>query len=265
MLPKLFVTDLDGTALDKSSQPYATFPDHFSEFLDTLYEHKCEWAINTTWDVAGQSQLVLSSTVKSEPLFLMAEFGVRLAKFNGITPGFVQPYTSVMEKRIDEFNETFIFDIYREICSKFRPKRSLFYGHLFILTPLDEDCQALRLFVESNTEEWNKSGLINFSLNEAGVFSIWPKFLNKGLSLAEALKQSKISADEVVVAGDELMDIDMMTPELATFAVCPENAVEQVKQRVLDMGCFVGRGIGAVGVIDSFRQLAEKENWEFGL
>jgi hydroxymethylpyrimidine pyrophosphatase-like HAD family hydrolase len=263
MLPKLFVTDLDGTALDKSSQPYAVFPDHFSDFLDTLYEHKCEWAINTTWDVAGQSQLILSSTVKSEPQFIMAEFGARLATFNGATPEFVQPYTSAMEKRIDEFNETFIFDIYRDICLKFRPKRSLFYGHLFILTPVDEDRKALREFVESHTEEWKKSAVIDFSINENDIFSIWPKFLNKGLSLAEALKQGNVLPEEVVVAGDELMDLDMMTPELAKFAVCPENAVEQVKQRVLDMGCFVGRGVGGAGVIDSFKQLAEKENWEF--
>ena len=34
MFPKLFVTDLDGTALGGGYEPYAKFPDHFSKFLD---------------------------------------------------------------------------------------------------------------------------------------------------------------------------------------------------------------------------------------
>ncbi len=69
MFPKLFVTDLDGTALDGGYQPYARFPDPFSEFLDYLHDNGCQWAINTTWDVGGQWDIVELSSVKSKPVF----------------------------------------------------------------------------------------------------------------------------------------------------------------------------------------------------
>ncbi len=55
----------------------------------------------------------------------------------------------------------------------------------------------------------------------------------------------------------------MMQPDLATFAVCPENAAQEVKDHVTNMGCFVGCGIGALGIIDSFKQLANKQQWTF--
>jgi len=59
--PLLFVTDLDDTALGDGHQPYARFPDPYSEFLDGLAARGCQWAINTTWNVNGQWQLVLGS------------------------------------------------------------------------------------------------------------------------------------------------------------------------------------------------------------
>jgi hydroxymethylpyrimidine pyrophosphatase-like HAD family hydrolase len=82
-------------------------------------------------------------------------------------------------------------------------------------------------------------------------------FMNKGLALAESLKLLGISPDDVVVAGDETTDIAMMRPELARFAVCPENSAEAVKRHVLSMGGTVGVGHSSKGVMDAFAKLAE--------
>ncbi|MCF6175386.1 MAG: HAD hydrolase family protein [Victivallaceae bacterium] len=263
MFPKLFVTDLDGTALDKSFQPYARFPDHFSQFLDDLHEKKCEWAISTTWDVVGQSQLVLSSTVKSKPLFLMAEYGMRLAKYTGAEPEYIQPFTNNMEQKVAQFNSDFAFAIVRDICTRFSPEVMHFYGHMLSFKPIAEDEVAFRAYIKEHAVAWHESNQFNFSLNSASSFSIYPRFLNKGAALSEALEQSAIAPEDVVIAGDEIADIAMMQPDLATFAVCPENAAQEVKDHVTNMGCFVGCGIGALGIIDSFKQLANKQQWTF--
>ena len=263
MFPKLFVTDLDGTALDKAHQPYARFPDHFSEFLDALYSRQCEWAISTTWDAGGQGQLVLGSTVKSTPLFLMAEYGMRLARYTDGVPEFIQPFTENMEKRVDTFNRDIAFAVVRNICSQFSPKIMHFYGHMLTFQPIPEEENEFRDYVVSYMPEWDKNEQFNYSLNAQSSFNLYPRFLHKGLALSEALIQEGITPEEVVIAGDETADIDMMQPELAKFAVCPENACQEVKDHVVNMGGFVGNGIGAKGVIDSFRQLAAKEGWSF--
>ncbi len=261
--PKLFVTDLDGTALDKAHQPYARFPDHFSKFLDKLHERQCAWAISTTWDAGGQGQLVLSSAVTSEPLFLMAEYGMRLAYYKNGMPEFVQPFTKNMEERVATFNRNKSYAEIRDICSQFSPQIMHFYGHMFTFQPIPEDRDTFRNYIENKITHWEKENLFNYSLNKNCSFNLYPKFLNKGVALKEALNISGIKPEDVVIAGDETADIAMMQPELAKFAVCPENAADAVKNHVTNMGGFIGKGIGAAGIIDSFRQLAEKEKWDF--
>ncbi len=261
MFPKLFVTDLDGTALDKSFQPYARFPDHFSQFLDQLHKKQCEWAISTTWDAVGQSQLILSSSVESKPLFLMAEYGMRLAKYSGAEPQYIQPFTETMEDKVAKFNNECAFAVVRDICNRFSPEVMHFYGHMFTFQPINSDETAFRRYIRKHAADWHESEQFNFSLNSQSSFNIYPRFLNKGVALSEALKLSSITPEQVVIAGDEIADIDMMQPGLATFAVCPDNAAQEVKEHIINMGGFVGNGTGASGIIDSFRQLAVKQQW----
>jgi hydroxymethylpyrimidine pyrophosphatase-like HAD family hydrolase len=261
--PKLFVTDLDGTALDKAHQPYARFPDHFSVFLDELHKTDCDWAISTTWDAGGQGQLVLGSSVKSSPLFLMAEYGMRLAYYRAGMPEFIQPFTKNMEERVAAFNREAAYSVVRDICSRFSPAIMHFYGHMLTFRPVDEESADFRKYIKIKSSEWDEEKLFNYSLNAESSLNIYPRFLNKGLALKEALKISGTAPADIVVAGDETADIDMMQPELARYAVCPENACREVKDHIRKMGCFVGKGIGAAGVIDSFKQLAKKENWKF--
>ena len=98
--PLLFVTDLDNTALRAGFQPYARFPDPFAEFLDALAARGCRWAINTTWSVHGQWQLVQSSAVRSRPEFLIAEYGLR----EGDT-GSPEVQIAILTERINHLTE----------------------------------------------------------------------------------------------------------------------------------------------------------------
>ena len=254
MFPKLFVTDLDGTALGGGYKPYARFPDPFSEFLDYLHENGCQWAINTTWDVGGQWDLVELSSVKSKPAFFMAEFGLRLAKYAKNGPELVQPYVEKMEKQLQDVQHSSMYPLISDICSKFKPEVMHFYGHLFSFNVISEETEKFNEYI---SEHYPESKELNINAHDGRV-GVYPKFMHKGLALAEAIKMLSISPEEVVIAGDETADIAMMQPNLAKFAVCPDNAPEEVKQHVIAMNGKVGSGHSAHGIIDAFGKLFGK-------
>ena len=254
MFPKLFVTDLDGTALGGGYKPYARFPDHFSEFLDYLHNNGCQWAINTTWDVNGQWDLVELSSVKSKPVFFMAEFGLRLARYTPTGAELVECYVEKMEKQLRKVQEKAMYPLFNDICSKFKPELMHFYGHLFSFDVVQEQKEKFNNYLAenySNIEELN----VNAKNGSVGVY---PKFMHKGLALAEAIEILSINPKNVMIAGDETADIDMMQPDLAHMAICPENAAEKVKEHVCAMNGVVGIGHSSHGIIDAFEKLVGK-------
>jgi len=257
--PKLFVTDLDSTALGGDFKPYQRFPDPFSEFLDRLAARGCRYAINTTWDVGGQWNLVAVSAVKAKPAYLMAELGLRLARYGEDGPEFVQPYTENMESKLRQVVEVHLHDFMKDVCGRFRSQRTNFYGHWFDMRPVEDDGPAMAEYVNG---KYSDLDALNIRCTE-NIVCAYPTFLSKGLSVAEVLRLEKLRPEDVVIAGDSMMDAKMMAPELARHAVCPENADEQLKQHVTATDGVVGQGVAGLGVIDAFEKLARKRGWEF--
>jgi hydroxymethylpyrimidine pyrophosphatase-like HAD family hydrolase len=258
MFPKLFVTDLDDTALGGGYDHYARFPDPFSEFLDYLHDNGCLWAINTTWDADGQWDLVKASKVKSKPAFFMAEYGLRLATYTDNSPEMVQPFVSRMEQHLSEINDCALHPLIQDICSRFKAKKIHSYGHLFSFLVVDTEKDKFHDYVAEN---YPSNEYLDVSCRN-GSLGVVPKFMHKGLALAESLKITGIKPQEVVVAGDSVPDIAMMQPALSSYAVCPENANEKVKEHVLNIGGEVGKDFFSSGIIDAFKKLAERESWE---
>jgi hydroxymethylpyrimidine pyrophosphatase-like HAD family hydrolase len=258
--PKLFVTDLDGTALGGGFEPYARFPDPFSEFLDKLQSKGCNWAINTTWDPEGQWQLVLASSVKSRPVYLMGELGYRTARALDEKIEMLQPYNDIMKERLTEVNEELIFPFIKDICGKFTPEKIFFYGHLFQFIATQEDKDKLEKYA---TEKYsNKEGL-EFSCKNGSV-SCYPDFLKKSAGLAEVTKLMELKPEEIVIAGDQSPDMTMMEPEnLAAHALCPENAADEVKEHVKSIDGAIGDFHSGIGIINAFEKLAKKRGWDW--
>ncbi len=254
--PLLFVTDLDNTALRAGFQPYARFPDPFAEFLDALAARGCRWAINTTWSVHGQWQLVQSSAVRSRPEFLIAEYGLRVARVGANGPEFVQPYTADMERRVDALNQAHLFPLMRDICARFRPARMYFYGHVFEFFPRDDERERLAEYVRARYVEHPE-----LLVSAGQALGVTPRLLAKGHGLREVLRLTGIPADRVVVAGDSMGDWSMMDPELARFIVCPGNADPRVLAEAEARGGAPGRDVAARGVLQSFAALARRNGW----
>jgi len=256
--PLLFVTDLDDTALGGGYQPYARFPDPYSAFLDRLAARGCQWAVNTTWDVAGQWQVVQSSAVRSRPAFLIAEYGLRVARITGDGPEFVQPYTSAMEARVEAINQSVVFPLMRDICAQFKPARMYFYGHVFEFYPREEEKERLAEYVRARYAD---NDVVSAGVGRA--LGVVPRFLEKGNGLREVLRLTGIPADRVVVAGDSIGDWSMLPPTLARHVVCGSNADSTVKEAALTRDGAVGDEVCSRGVIQAFEALARRHGWDF--
>ena len=253
-MEKLFITDLDGTALGGDYEQYARFPDIFSEFLDSLVTKGHSWGINTTWDVGGQWDLVNISNVKSKPEYLMAEFGLRMASCKSGKPEFIQPYTSNMEDKLEKVQHHKLNPIIHDLSGKFDAARILFYGHLL----------SFELAEHENVDEF-RSCLTKYFAdkeliceNKENRFSVRPAFMTK----AEPFKEINLPPEQIIIAGDQITDLAMMQPEIATHYICPANAATEVKLHVAKYNGEIGSLPYGAGVIEAFNKLSERYNWE---
>jgi hypothetical protein len=228
-MKKLFITDLDGTALGGDYEQYARFPDLFSEFLDSLVAQGYSWGINTTWDVGGQWDLVNISSVKSKPDYLMAEFGLRMASVKSGKPEFIQPYTSNMEDKLKKIRHRKLNPIIHELSGKFDAARLMFYGHLLSFELAKQD----------------------------NMVSARPAFMNK----AEPFAEINLAPEQIIVAGDEVTDLAMMQPEVAAHYICPANAAPEVKKHVEKHNGEIGTLPYGAGVVEAFDKLSKRYNW----
>jgi hydroxymethylpyrimidine pyrophosphatase-like HAD family hydrolase len=252
-MKKLFITDLDGTALGGNSEPYARFPDIFSEFLDSLAARGHGWGVNTTWDVGGQWDLINISSVGSRPEYLMAEFGLRLASVKSGKPEFVQPYTRDMEERLKDIQRRKLNPLIHELTGGFEAARIMFYGHLL----------SFELAKHENIDKF-KQYIKKFFADEelicqfnGGIFSVRPAFMTK----ARPFSEISLSPEQIIVAGDEVTDLAMMQPEIAMHYICPANAVAEVKEHVAKHNGEIGELPYGAGVIQAFQKLSKRYNW----
>lgn len=256
--PKLFVTDLDGTALG-GFKPYSRFPDEFAKILDELHRKGCKWATNTTWDVKSQVQLVYASSITSRPSYLVGGSGLQLYSMEEDELIKVVPYSNNMEQKLQKVCNEEMYSLIRDVCGKFDAKNMFFNGFWFAIYPKEEQISELFSYVR---ERYSNSSRLIIGFNEKQNFiNAHPAFMKKGEALKEIMRIENLTPEDVVVAGDEAMDLEMMTPELARYLICPNNASDEVKKRVLEMKGVVGKKDYGPGVVEAFKALEELNGW----
>jgi len=242
---RLFVFDLDGTALG-GGKPYARFSPAFSAFLDDICARGWAWGTNTTWDINGQWELVLNSPVHSRPRVLMGEMGHVLATVTAHGPSMVKEYSASIAEQVRKAN---LYARLLQLLGKIECERVFFYGHLFSLIPRHRNGYAQACAHELLADAPD----LVLRCTDTHI-TVHPACLGKGTVLAAAEKFLGIPPRDVVVAGDEPMDIPMLTAKLGT-PICPANAHESVRKQVLANGGAVGSQPFAAGVMEAFLAL----------
>lgn len=258
--PKLFITDLDGTALG-GFKPYSRFPDVFSKFLDKLDERGCRWITNTAWAAASQEDLFYASSICSRPAFICGGVSLELCTLKENELVKVQPYFSKMQKKLSEIHHSAMYGFMRDVCMSFNPVRMSFNGFWFSFTPLEDQLEDLFSYIRNKYLD-NRELCIEILPEEKRIHAR-PAFLKKDLAIREIMEILKLTPDDIVVAGDEIMDIEMMLPDIARYAICPNNARPEVKKRVRETGGCIGDSDYGPGTIDAFNKLALKEGWDW--
>ena len=250
----LFITDLDGTALGGGYPVYARIPECLADTLDLLSENGWDWAINTTWDVEGQWQLVQDSPLKSRPAYLIGEFGRKIAVIRDEQLVYLQPWCDDNDRKIRDFTRLKTVPLMNALNQAFVPEKIHFYGHLFEYVAAS-DSKELAEFAEN----YPGNGDFHIRINpERRSFSIRPAFLGKGSPVREIMKLEHLAPDQVVAAGDEPPDLEMMAAEITACPVCPANADETVKEFVRNRGGIVASEPYGAGVAAALRSILSR-------
>ncbi len=262
MPKKLFMTDLDGTALGGGFLPYDRFPDHYSDFLDELAARGWDWAINTTWEPEGQWKLVLQSKVESRPRFLIAEFGRQLIEVRNNELMRVNPYTERNDLRIAEYCQKYLLPLLNRLFMRIQPRSIMYYEHLVTVKYRHEIMKDM--FPELTNAE--ASNIFDIYLDKH-TLSLRAKFLSKGLPMPIIIDRFGYRPENIICAGDELMDLGMMDPLYSKVYLAPGNANEDLKKYVIAHGGYIGTKSFAAGTIEAFYRWQETitNNGERGL
>ena len=251
MMKRLFVTDLDGTALGGDYPVYARIPECLAETLDLLAENGWAWVVNTTWDVEGQWRLVLNSPLKSRPAYLIGEFGRKIAAVRDGRPVYLQPWCDNNDRKIADFTRRKTVPLMNALNRAFVPEKIHFFGHLFEYTAA-AGSEGLEEFAAGYPEEADFHIRIKPG---SRTFSIRPAFLGKGAPLREIMKLEHLTPEQVVTAGDEPPDLEMMSPEITACPICPANADEAVKRHAIKCGGIAAAEPFGAGIAAALRSL----------
>jgi hydroxymethylpyrimidine pyrophosphatase-like HAD family hydrolase len=162
-------------------------------------------------------------------------------------------------KKREKVKRNIIFPLIKDVASKFTPQKMYFYGHFFHFIPIRS--QINKVFAHCRKAYSGETEIILQCRGDALV--AYPAFLTKGRALAEALRISGLSPKDVVVAGDEKMDLSMMSRELSGYPLCPRNADPEVRECVLKNSGVVGSSDTAEGIMDAFNVLARRHGWNW--
>ena len=261
--PKLFITDLDGTALGGGHRPYARLPSEFASFLQELKNNGCNWATCTTWEHQAQLGLIQNSSEAPHPDYVVIGSGYAIAKpdADAAKLHMLEPYSAQTAKQVEELlqQKQGFRRWMREAFQTFDCRHSSFNGYWFAMIVAERETAAMVQFTKAIRES---CPALHVECVEAeSRFYMHPKLLSKGRAVSELLRITGLNPDQVVVAGDERMDLSMMTADLSAYTICPANAHPDVRQRVAERGGAIGRDAYGKGVIDAFRQLAAVRGW----
>ncbi|MBG87432.1 MAG: hypothetical protein CMO80_11090 [Verrucomicrobiales bacterium] len=229
---KLVSTDFDGTLFCEHESP--SVPTHLQELLGDFQERGGKWVINTGRDLPSLLADLRDHAIQPNPDFLVVvERLIYVREGDGF-----KPHTS-----------------WNAECT---------HKHQELALAIQKELPPLVQWINQNTgasvfsDEYSPLAVIASSVAEMDVIQArmadlaqslpntsWMRNdvyarlchadYSKGTALLEIERLLEIDASEVFAIGDHLNDLEMFQPRVAEHAAVPANAVDAVKEQILEL------------------------------
>jgi HAD superfamily hydrolase (TIGR01484 family) len=247
---KLISTDFDGTLYSDFENP--PVPVALQETIARLQAQGAKWVINTGRDLSSLMETLGRAHLSVKPDYLVlvereiychqnSQY-VELEQWNSAcTRAHAELFVRVRQDLpglVQWVNERFSATIYEDAFSPF-----------CLIAERNEDADAIYDYLNVYCRQ-----VPNLAVVRNDIYARFSHVaFNKGTALNEIARKLGISRDHVLVAGDHLNDIPMLSCQFARYIVAPANAIPCVKKLVQDQNGHVSEFRNGHGVVDGIK------------
>jgi hydroxymethylpyrimidine pyrophosphatase-like HAD family hydrolase len=255
---ELISTDFDGTLYAEFENP--PIAPAVVDVIGRLQRAGAKWVINTGRDMASLMEAMARSKLEIKPDYLvLVEREIHVHRSHryeamedwndGCTRAHAELFQRIkpsVPRLIDWIDENFDATIYSDAWSPLCLTAQTAADAEAIHDYLDEFCRAHPDLVVVRNDVWAR-----FSHSA----------YNKGTSLKEIARRLDIDRSRILVAGDHLNDLPMLTGDVAKHIVTPANGVPAVAKQVREQGGHVSDRFCGHGVADGIERALQKVGW----
>lgn len=235
---KLISTDFDGTLFAEFENP--PIPAAVLELIGDQQSRGAKWVINTGRDMSSLMEALARAQVTVEPDFLV------------LVEREIFCHDGSQYLGIEEWNRA-CAKAHAELFARVRPDvpRIVAWVNARFHVQLYEDAWSPFCLIAGDNRQADvihdylteySRGVPNLTVVRNDVYARFSHAAyNKGTALAELTRRLGLTADNVFAVGDWLNDLPMLSRRCARWLAAPANAVEAVKQAVLQQGGHVSK------------------------
>lgn len=244
---QLLSTDFDGTLFAEFENP--PVPKKLQKLIGDLQSQGVIWVINTGRDLSSLMETLGRSHLSVKPDYLVlvereiychedSQY-VELTDWNReCAHAHAELFLRVREHvphLTAWVNERFSATVYEDLYSPF-----------CLIAEKNEDADVIHEFLNQYCEK-----IPGLTVVRNDVYARFSHIgYNKGTALSELARRLRISANNILAAGDHLNDLPMLLNKHARYLVAPKNAVEPVKALVQKQKGYVSHLPHGHGIAD---------------
>lgn len=265
---RLISTDFDGTLLEVEAAPLV--PSQLIDKITLLCEQGAVWAINTGRSLDLTLMGLKEGGFPITPEYILAnEREIYVARGDGgTTPADWEPlgdWNQRCYRALEEMHHA-AGNLIRRACDAFEKSGGgkVVHEHGRPAGVIASTIKGMDAFCETLNFLSGSQPLLGYQRN-----SIYLRFshsgYDKGSSLRHLAAHLGIARDQIFAVGDQHNDLPMLEARNAGMLACPLNAIESVRQRVLDHGGYVAEspyGFGVLEALNHFDGTAALERQE---
>ncbi|MBI3192418.1 MAG: HAD family phosphatase [Pedosphaera parvula] len=233
---QLVSTDFDGTLFAEFENP--PVPQSLQAIIGSLQARGVRWVINTGRDLSSLMETLGRAHLSIHPDYLVivereiyqreGSRYVELEEWNNhCTRSHQDLFARVrpdVQRLMDWINERFVATLYEDPYSPF-----------CLIAESNHDADSILTFLEDYARS-----IPHLSVVRNDVYARFSHdAFNKGTALAEIARVTGIDRGQIVAAGDHINDLPMLRTEHARWLIAPANAVDAVKESVLQQDGYV--------------------------